>query len=176
MLSRRGILALGALSLLPLPALAARPRVRFVVPHPAGGPLDLTTRLIADAVGAKFEKALVENRPGAGGTIGMRRVARAKGRDTQLVVGSVATLAVNPHLFADTGYDVKRDFRPLRLVASMPNVLVVRPAFLKETGVRDFRGFLDWAKTQKALPYATGGVGSGEGYLAWKEVIEKYVK
>ena len=55
MLSRRGILALGALSLLPFPALAARPRVRFVVPHPAGGPLDLTTRLIADAVGTKFE-------------------------------------------------------------------------------------------------------------------------
>ena len=161
MLSRRGILALGALSLLPFPALAARPRVRFVVPHPAGGPLDLTTRLIADAVGAKFEKALVENRPGAGGTIGMRRVARAKGRDLQFVVGSVATLAVNPHLFADTGYDVKRDFRPLRLVASMPNVLVVRPDFLKETGVQNFRGFLDWVKTQKAVPYATGGVGSG---------------
>lgn len=161
MLSRRGILALGALSLLPFPALAARPRVRFVVPHPAGGPLDLTTRLIADAVGTKFEKALVENRPGAGGTIGMRRVARAKGRDLQFVVGSVATLAVNPHLFTDTGYDVKQDFRPLRLVASMPNVLVVRPDFLKETGVRDFRSFLDWAETQKAIPYATGGIGSG---------------
>lgn len=161
MTQRRDLLALSLLALTPFSVQAARPRVRIVVPHPAGGPLDLTTRLLADGIGARYETVLVENRPGAGGTVGMRRVAQASGRETQFVVGSVATLAVNPHLFREIGYDVQKDFRPLRLIAKMPNVLVVRPDFAKEHGIRNFDDFVAYAQTQKQLPYASGGVGSG---------------
>lgn len=160
MLQRRDLLTLFAISCLPAVSRAARPRVRIVVPHPAGGPLDFTTRLTADALSARYEKVLVENRPGAGGTSGMRWAAQAK-RDTVLVVGSVATLAVNPHLFRELGYDPQKDFQPLRLLASMPNVLVVHPDLAKEHGVADLKAFLEYAGQNPQLPYASGGVGSG---------------
>lgn len=103
--------------------------IRFVVPFPPGGPLDITAR----AIGQKLTEAwgqpvVVDNRPGAGGSLGAELVAKAPADGYTLLMGAVSTHAINPHLYARVGYDPFRDFVPVALVAEVPNVLVVNPA------------------------------------------------
>ena len=155
------------LSSIPQAALAFGERpITIVVPWPAGGPLDVSARILADAVKGDLGTVIVENRPGAGGTRGVSSVAREKPDGRTLVVGAVATHAINPSLFRHLPYDPVKDFTPVTLIAHVPNVLVITPAFQKKTGIRTVKDLIAYAKKNPGkLNYASGGNGSA-GHLA----------
>lgn len=171
-MSAIGVVALSSASFFPIAAHAAslkgkggRP-IRIVVPYPPGGPLDVSARAIADAVQPVLGTVVVENRPGAGGNVGMSYVAHQKADGYTLVMGAVATQAINPYLFKKLPYDSDNDFRPVTLVATAPNVLVVTPAFSERTGVKSVKDLVAYAKAHPGkLNYASGGNGSA-GHMA----------
>lgn len=130
MAQRREILALAALGMAafaaPAYAQATKP-IRFIVPYPPGGPLDIVARALADKVKDTLGVVVVENRPGAGGNLGADLAAKAAPDGTTIVMGAVATHAINPWLFAKMPYDAIRDFTPITGVAQVTNVLVMNP-------------------------------------------------
>ena len=132
--------------------------VRLVVPFPPGGSTDILARSIAqrlqEALGQPF---VVENKGGAGGSIGATEVARAAPDGYTLLMGHIGTLAVNPSLYPNLAYDPVRSFAPVALIARVPNVLVVNPA----VPARDVQQLIALAKAKPgALRYASGGNGS----------------
>jgi tripartite-type tricarboxylate transporter receptor subunit TctC len=132
--------------------------VRLIVPFPPGGSTDILGRSIAqklqDALGQPF---VVENKGGAGGSIGATEAARAAPDGYTLLMGHIGTLAVNPSLYPDLAYDPMRSFAPVTLIARVPNVLVVNPG----VPANDVRQLIALAKSKPgALRYASGGNGS----------------
>ncbi|HET9904120.1 MAG TPA: tripartite tricarboxylate transporter substrate binding protein [Xanthobacteraceae bacterium] len=135
-ISRRMLLTATALSLMVAPALGqdypAKP-VRIIVPFNAGGPTDVTARLVAEGLSKRLGKQFyVENVTGAGGNIGTGQAARATPDGYTLLVASTGFM-VNPSLYASVPYDPKKDFAPLTLVAASPNVLAVNPSVPAKT-------------------------------------------
>jgi len=135
----------------------ARP-VRLIVPFPPGGSTDILGRSIAqklqEVLGQPF---VVENKGGAGGSIGATEAARAAPDGYTLLIGHIGTLAVNPSLYPDLAYDPMRSFAPVTLIARVPNVLVVNPG----VPANDVRQLIALAKSKPgALRYASGGNGS----------------
>jgi tripartite-type tricarboxylate transporter receptor subunit TctC len=101
--------------------------IKLVVPFAAGGSTDLIARQIAQDLGERLKTSVVvDNRPGAGGTVGSDWVARQPADGSTILLGSVSTHAVAPSIYAHLPYDPARDFTPLTVVATIPNVLVVR--------------------------------------------------
>ena len=141
--------------------------VRFVVPYPPGGPLDQAARVLADAMRADLgQPVIVENRPGAGGNIGADAIAKAAPDGYAIVMGAVATHAINPFLYKSIPYDANRDFTPITRVAVVPNVLVVEPKWAASHGIRSVADLLQHARANPgALNYGSGGNGSA-GHLA----------
>ena len=137
--------------------------IRFVVPYPPGGPLDVMAR----AIGVKLtetwgQPVLVENRAGAGGNIGADIVAKSPGDGYTLLMGAVATHAINPTLYPKIPYDPVRDFAPVALVAQVPNILVVHP----DVPVKTVRELVELARAKPGyLNFASGSTGS-TGHLA----------
>jgi tripartite-type tricarboxylate transporter receptor subunit TctC len=131
--------------------------VRLVVPFAAGGPNDIIARL----VGGRLSEALgqpivVENRPGAGGNIGTDFVAKAPSDGYTLLSAGPGSLIINPLLGA-VPYDTARDFAPVSLMASAPNVLVVHPS----VPAKSVRELIALARARpRQLNYASGGPGS----------------
>ena len=158
----------GAIAAAVSPGLAfaqSRP-LRLVVPYPPGGPLDIVARALAEKVKDSVGVVIVENRAGAGGNLGADAVAKAAPDGTTIVMGAVATHAINPWLFAKMPYDPIRDFTPITGVARVPNVLVMTPetaARLKIASVADLVAFAK--KHPGQLNYGSGGNGSA-GHLA----------
>ncbi|HMN66002.1 MAG TPA: tripartite tricarboxylate transporter substrate binding protein [Burkholderiaceae bacterium] len=152
------------------PALAdqwpTRP-IRFVVPYPPGGPLDQVARALAEKLREPLgQPVVVENRPGAGGNIGADLVAKAAPDGYSIVMGAVATHAINPYLYAKMPYDANRDFTPITRVATVPNVLVLNPQTAERLGIRSLRDLIAYArKNPGKLNYGSGGNGSA-GHLA----------
>lgn len=141
--------------------------LRFIVPYPPGGPLDTTARLLAEKVRpALGQQVIVENKSGAGGNIGADLVAKAAPDGYTLVMGAVATHAINPWLFASIPYDSVRDFAPVSLVASVPNVLVLNREFAAKNAINSVQDLVAYAKANPGkLNYGSGGSGSA-GHLA----------
>ncbi len=137
--------------------------IRLVVPYPAGGPLDIMAR----AIGQKLTEAwhqpvVVDNRAGAGGNIGADLVAKSPADGYTLLMGAVATHAINPSLYSKMPYDPVKDFAPVALVAQVPNILVVNPAVPAKT----VRELIDLARAKPGyLNFASGSTGS-TGHLA----------
>lgn len=154
--------AVSVATIVALPSLSwADDPIRIVVPYPPGGPLDVTARSIAEEARADLGNIIVENKPGAGGNIGVEYVSKQKPDGKIFVMGALATHAVNPNLFSKIPYDPIKDFTPLTLVAQTPNVLVITPEFSQKTGIKDLKGLIDYAKKNPdALNYASGGNGS----------------
>jgi tripartite-type tricarboxylate transporter receptor subunit TctC len=132
--------------------------IRVVVPFPPGGPTDLVARLVGNKLAERWSQpVLVENRAGAGGTIGAEIVARAAPDGYTLVMGSTANMAVNVTLFKKLSYDPIKDFAPVNLAAVTPSLLVVNPKF----PASNVKEFIAYAKANPAaINYATGGVGT----------------
>jgi tripartite-type tricarboxylate transporter receptor subunit TctC len=132
--------------------------VRLIVPFTPGG----STDILARAIGQKLTEAwgqpvVVDNRPGAGGIIGMEAAAKAVPDGYTLVMGHVGTLAANPALYKTLPYDPVKDFAPVTLIAMVPNVLVVGPAVPS----RSVAELIALAKAKPGkLDYGSGGNGS----------------
>ena len=132
--------------------------IRIIVPFPPGGATDILAR----AVGVELTKTwgqpvLVENRPGAGGNIGTDIVAKATPDGYTLVMGTVGTHAINMSLYPKMPYDTVKDFAPVTLVASVPNLLVVHPSL----PVKTVNDLIELAKSKPGQIYfASSGNGT----------------
>lgn len=162
MMQRRQILAATTLALLASGAQAqghGRP-IRLVVPFAAGTSTDIVGRILAEALGRQLgQTVIVENKPGAGGTIGSEMVARAGADTNTLLLGTVGTHAINPTLYKKLPYQPLRDFVPLGFVGATPTLLVV-PASAPWKGVADLR-----QASGKSVSFASAGNGTS-GHLA----------
>ncbi len=136
---------------------------KIVVPFPPGGPLDVTSRALAQKLTEAWgQSVVVDNRPGAGGNIGADLVAKAAPDGYTVLMGALSTHAVNPSLYARMPYDAVRDFAPITLVAVTPNVLVVNPSL----PVHSVKELIAYAKAHpSALSFGSGSNGSA-GHLA----------
>jgi tripartite-type tricarboxylate transporter receptor subunit TctC len=140
--------------------------IRLVVPYPPGGPLDVVARALADKVKDTLGVVVVDNRPGAGGNVGADFVAKAPADGQTLVMGAVATHAINPWLYARMPYNPVRDFTPITRVAQVPNVLVMNADTAQRLGIRTLADLVTYARRNPGkLNYGSGGNGSA-GHLA----------
>ena len=114
----------------------ARP-VTLIVPYAAGGGNDAMARGVAGQMSkALGHQIVVENRGGAGGSIATRQLAKTAPDGYTLAIGGTGTLAIAPTLYADAGYDPRKDFTPIGLIANSPLVILVHPS-LPATNVRE---------------------------------------
>jgi len=136
--------------------------VRIVVPFPAGGAADQLARTLSIGLQQRTGTAIiVDNKPGANGNIGIDAVRRAAGDGCTWLVVPAGNLTINPTLFPAPSYNVTRDFRPVSLLASSPNVLAMHPS-VKASTVPELIALAKRADQDKApLGYASPGVGSG---------------
>jgi tripartite-type tricarboxylate transporter receptor subunit TctC len=145
---------------------ASNKPLRIIVPYAAGGPIDLTVRILAEAVKAELGTVIVENRPGAGGNIGADAVAKATPDGTTIGIAAVATHAINPWLFKKMPYNALTDFSPVTLMVRVPNVLVMNADTAKRLNVQSLADLVKYAKANPGkLNYGSGGNGSA-GHLA----------
>jgi tripartite-type tricarboxylate transporter receptor subunit TctC len=143
-----------------LPAYAelypARP-IKIIVPTPAGGPVDVVARLVGNYLAAAFGQAVVvDNRPGAGNTIGSKEAAQADPDGYTLLYSSASGLVLAPMLQKNVGYDPLTSFDPIALVAQSSNILVVHPS----VPVRSVQELVAYAKANPGkVNFSSGGIG-----------------
>lgn len=107
--------------------------IKLITPFTPGGPVDVMARLVADRLSQNLGTVVVDNRPGAGGTIGSRFAATAEPDGYTLLLGTSTTLAASPALYRNIGYDPIKSFTPVAMVASVPMALVVAPGVPAKT-------------------------------------------
>jgi len=143
----------------------ARP-LRIIVPYAAGGPIDVTARVLAERVKDSLGTVIIENRPGGGGNIGADAVAKAAPDGTTIGISAVATHAINPWLFTKMPYDPVKDFAPITQMVRVPNVLVMNADTAARLKINTVRDLIAYGKANPAkLNYGSGGNGSA-GHLA----------
>jgi tripartite-type tricarboxylate transporter receptor subunit TctC len=128
MIDRRALLGTVALTLAAGAAVAqdkypSKP-IRLIVSFPPGGPLDVMARLTAQYLSGSLGQMIVDNKPGAGGTLAGREAARAEPDGYTLLFGSSATLAIGPALYGNSGYDPVKSFAPIAMVSSVPYLMI----------------------------------------------------
>jgi tripartite-type tricarboxylate transporter receptor subunit TctC len=149
-------LLLAGLPLLGLAQAYPSKTVRIVNPYPAGGPLDVLARVLAERLSERLgQPFIVENKPGATGNIGSNTVARAEPDGHTLLVISDTVVTVNPAIYKKMPFDAAKAFRPIATLATLDAVLVVNPA----VPAKNFAEFVSLARREK-LSYASGGGGS----------------
>ena len=132
--------------------------ITLVVPFPPGGSTTIVARIVtdrmADAIGQQF---VVDNRGGAGGTLGTRQVAKSTPDGYTLALGYTGTLAIAPSLFPNVGYDVRTDFAPLGRIGVAPSTVVVHPSF----PVHSVAELIAYAKANPGkVNYGSAGIGT----------------
>jgi tripartite-type tricarboxylate transporter receptor subunit TctC len=137
--------------------------VTIVVPYPPGGGVDALARIVAEKLSAGLgQQVIVDNRAGGSGLVGTRAVARAAPDGYTLMLGHTGTMAINPTLYSTPGYDPRKDFTGIGLVASMPVALIAHPTFPAKT----VKEVIDMAhKAPGKLNVGTSAVGTGS-YLS----------
>lgn len=132
--------------------------IKLIVPFPPGGSTDILARAVGTRLATQLGvTVVVENRGGAGGSVGAGEAARAPADGSTLMMGHIGTLAINPSMYPKLPYDPVKSFTPLALVAKVPNVLVVNEKF----PANDFKAFIARAKAMPGrLTYSSGGNGS----------------
>jgi tripartite-type tricarboxylate transporter receptor subunit TctC len=161
---RAGLKGLAGLAVLTMTFAAAQAQswpsqnIRLVVPFPPGGSTDVLARKLAEGLRERLgQTVIVENRPGAGGTIGSEFVAKSAPDGYTLLMGVTGSHGVAPSLYPNLGYQPLRDFAPISLLVSAPLVLVVNP----EVPAKTLKDFIALAKTQPdTLTYGTPGNGT----------------
>jgi tripartite-type tricarboxylate transporter receptor subunit TctC len=133
--------------------------ITIIVPFAAGGGNDIMARLLAQHMGrALGQQFVIDNRGGAAGTLGARAVAKATADGYTLMVGHSGVFGVAPSLYTNAGYDPRKDFAPVGLIASFQQILVVHPSL----PVRSVQDLLALARREPGkITYATAGIGSG---------------
>ncbi len=156
----RGLLVVVTALVLSLTDARCADLTRILVGFPPGQATDLVARLLAERLGpALGETVIVENRPGQGGSIALASLAQSPADGHTLVLAPLASLVVNPHLYKSVGYNTRRDFAPVALVADLPMVLVVNPAL----PVKSVAELIAYAK---ANPEKLAHPSSGNGTLS----------
>lgn len=156
------------------PAAYPNKTIRLVIPFTPGGSADILGRAIAQELTQAWGQSVVpENVPGAGGSIGADRIAKAPKDGYSLLMGHVGTLAITPGLYPKLPYEPLNSFVPIAWVARVPNVLVVHPSL----PVKDLASFLAYAKANPGkVNYSSGGNGSAAhmtmAYLAQQAGIQ----
>lgn len=145
----------------------AQPRpIRLIVPYAAGGPIDLTARALAERVKDTLGPVLIDNRPGAGGNIGVDAVAKAAPDGLTLGIAATATHAVNPWLYSKLPFQPASDFAPITQMLRVPNVLVMNAEVAQRLGIHQLRDLIAYARAHPGrLNFGSGGNGSA-GHLA----------
>jgi tripartite-type tricarboxylate transporter receptor subunit TctC len=165
-LLRRSLIGVGLLALAASGFAQTAKPIRLIVPYPPGGPLDTVARALADKVKDSLGVVIVDNKPGAGGNLGADMAAKSAPDGTTIVMGAVATHAINPWLFAKIPYDPIRDFTPITGVAQVPNVLVMNADVASKLGIQKVSDLVAYAKKNPGkLNYGSGGNGSA-GHLS----------
>jgi tripartite-type tricarboxylate transporter receptor subunit TctC len=133
--------------------------ITLIVPYAPGGGNDVVARAVADPMSKTLgQPVVIENRAGAGGSVGTRQVAKAAPDGYTLGLGGTGTLAIDPTLYPNVGYDPRRDFAPVGLIATSPLIVLVNHS----VPVRNVQELIALAKAQPGkLNYASAGVGSG---------------
>jgi len=164
-LSRRHLLA-AALAAPLAPAWAQGKPLRIIVPYAAGGPIDVTARLLAERVQSSLGTVIVENRPGGGGNIGADLVAKAAPDGLTIGIAAVATHAINPWLYTKMPYNAATDFTPITQMLRVPNVLVMNAEVAQKLKIQSLADLIAYAKANPGrINYGSGGNGSA-GHLA----------
>jgi tripartite-type tricarboxylate transporter receptor subunit TctC len=132
--------------------------ITLVVPFPPGGSTSIVARIIADKMSESLgQQIVIDNRGGAGGTIGSRAVAKSPGDGYTILLGYTGTLAIGPSLYPNVGYDPRKDFAPIGMIGHAPNSLVVHPSF----PARSVKELVDYAKANPGkVQYGSAGVGT----------------
>ncbi len=137
--------------------------ITLVVPYPPGGGVDALARIVAEKLSVALgRQVVVDNRGGGGGLIGTRAVVKAAPDGYTLLLGHTGTIAINPSLYANAGYEPRKDFAAVGLIASMPVVLIAHPSFPART-IGDFIALA--RKEPGKHNVGTSAVGTG-GYMA----------
>ena len=148
------------------PALAQQRPIRLIVPYAAGGPIDVTARIVAEGVKDSLGTVIIDNKPGAGGNIGADAVAKAAPDGLTIGISATATHAVNPWLYTRMPYDAAKDFVGITQMVLVPNVVVVNAARAEQLNIHSLADLVAYAKANPAkLNYGSGGNGSA-GHLA----------
>jgi len=167
-MQRRQVLSLSALTLLPLAALAESKPLRLLVPFPPGGATDVTARVLAEPLARWLgQPVVVENRSGAGGSVGMAEVAKAAPDGLTLGVATLSTHGVNPAVYPKLPYDPVKDFAAVTEIVKAPGILLINP----KLPVQDMAGFVKYLKANPGkLSYASPGNGT-IGHM-WGELFK----
>ncbi|HEY2256229.1 MAG TPA: tripartite tricarboxylate transporter substrate binding protein [Variovorax sp.] len=146
-------------------AVQQRP-IRLIVPYAAGGPIDLTARILAEKVKDSLGTVIIDNKPGAGGNIGADMVAKAAPDGLTIGIAATATNAVNPWLYAKMPFDAGTDFAPITQMVRVPNVLVMNAETARRLKIETVADLIAYGKANPGkLNYGSGGNGSA-GHLA----------
>ncbi|CAB3824147.1 Bug family tripartite tricarboxylate transporter substrate binding protein [Achromobacter denitrificans] len=138
--------------------------IRIVVPFAAGGSTDLIARKVAEGLGQRLSaNVIVENRPGAGGTVGTEYVARQPADGYTILMGSVSTHGSAPCVYSKLPYDAVKDFTPLTVVATIPNVMSVNKS-VPADNLKDFVALLK--KEPEKYSFASNGQGTSNHLAA----------
>ena len=162
LIHRRAVLAAAAIALCGVAQ--AQPQgwpskpIRIVVPFPAGGPTDITARVVGQAIGESLKTSVVvENKAGAHGFIGVTEAAKGPADGYTLMMASIGTMAINPKLHEKIPYDANKDFAPVSLVVTVPIVVVANPQALPVKNVPELMAHL------KAHPGQVNFASAGSG-------------
>lgn len=165
-MKRRHLLLAGAASAAAFTSFAQQRPIRLIVPYAPGGPIDTTSRLLAERVKDTLGTVIVENRPGGGGNIGADLVAKAAPDGTTIGIAAVATHAINPWLFSRMPYDASKDFAAITQMLRVPNVLVMNAETAARLRINSLADLIAYGKANPGrLNYGSGGNGSA-GHLA----------
>jgi tripartite-type tricarboxylate transporter receptor subunit TctC len=147
-------------------ALAQGKPIRLIVPYAAGGPIDVTARVLAERVKDSLGTVIIENRPGAGGNIGADAVAKAAPDGLTIGIAATATHAINPWLYKAMPYNAATDFAAITQMLRVPNVLVMNADAAQRLKISTLADLVAYAKANPdKLNYGSGGNGSA-GHLA----------
>ena len=150
----------------PLGVWAQSRPIRIIVPYAAGGPIDVTARILAERVKDTLGPVIIENKPGGGGNIGVDLIAKAPPDGLTIGIAAVATHAINPWLYTKMPFNAGTDFAPITQMVRVPNVLVVNTDTANRLGINSLADLIRYAKANPGkLNYGSGGNGSG-GHLA----------
>jgi len=131
--------------------------IHFVVPYTPGGTTDLVARTVGKKISEELgQSVIIENKPGAGGNIGMAHVAQAKPDGYTVGMGAISTNAVNPHIYQEMQFDPTQDFTPITLLGTSTIVLEVNP----DVPVHNVKEFIEYAKENPGLIYGAAGTGT----------------
>jgi tripartite-type tricarboxylate transporter receptor subunit TctC len=132
--------------------------ITLVVPFAPGGSTSIVGRVIADRMSQSLGQSIViDHRPGAGGTVGTKFVAKSEPDGYTLLLGYTGTLAIGPSLYKEVGYDPRKDFAPIGMIGNAPSVLVVHPSF----PVANVAELIAFAKANPGkVNFGSAGVGS----------------